>query len=104
MKRLFLSLLVVAVACSPDQSKTGTSAATADKPTSGSVDLTGAGATFPAPIYSKWFADYATKTGVKINYQPIGSGGGIRQLSEGTVDFGASDSPMPSAMITSLGE
>ncbi|HEY6089744.1 MAG TPA: phosphate ABC transporter substrate-binding protein PstS [Gemmatimonadaceae bacterium] len=59
-----------------------------------SVDLTGAGATFPYPIYSKWFNDYAAKTGVKINYQSIGSGGGIRQLSEQTVDFGASDSPM----------
>ena len=54
------------------------------------ADLTGAGATFPYPIYSKWFADYAAKTGVKINYQSIGSGGGIRQLSEQTVDFGAS--------------
>jgi phosphate transport system substrate-binding protein len=59
-----------------------------------SVDLTGAGATFPYPIYSKWFADYAARTGVKINYQSIGSGGGIRQLSEQTVDFGASDGPM----------
>ena len=59
-----------------------------------SVDLTGAGATFPYPIYSKWFADYATKAGVRINYQSIGSGGGIRQLSEQTVDFGASDAPM----------
>jgi phosphate transport system substrate-binding protein len=59
-----------------------------------SVDLTGAGATFPYPIYSKWFADYAQTTGVKINYQSIGSGGGIRQLSEQTVDFGASDGPM----------
>ncbi|HEV7596014.1 MAG TPA: phosphate ABC transporter substrate-binding protein PstS [Gemmatimonadaceae bacterium] len=59
-----------------------------------SVDLTGAGATFPNPIYSKWFSDYAKSTGVKINYQSIGSGGGIRQLSEQTVDFGASDSPM----------
>ena len=59
-----------------------------------SVDLTGAGATFPYPIYSKWFNDYAQSTGVKINYQSIGSGGGIRQLSEQTVDFGASDSPM----------
>jgi phosphate transport system substrate-binding protein len=58
------------------------------------ADLTGAGATFPYPLYSKWFADYAAQTGVKINYQAIGSGGGIRQLSEGTVDFGASDSPM----------
>jgi phosphate transport system substrate-binding protein len=61
---------------------------------SGSVDLTGAGATFPYPLYSKWFSDYAAQTGVRINYQSIGSGGGIRQLSEGTVDFGASDSPM----------
>ena len=59
-----------------------------------SVDLTGAGATFPYPIYSKWFNDYAERTGVKINYQSIGSGGGIRQLSEQTVDFGASDGPM----------
>ena len=59
-----------------------------------SVDLTGAGATFPYPIYSKWFSDYARSTGVRINYQSIGSGGGIRQLSEQTVDFGASDSPM----------
>ena len=59
-----------------------------------SVDLTGAGATFPYPIYSKWFSDYAQTTGVKINYQPIGSGGGIRQLSEQTVDFGATDGPM----------
>ncbi len=58
------------------------------------ADLTGAGATFPYPIYSKWFADYAAQTKVKINYQAIGSGGGIRQLSDGTVDFGASDSPM----------
>jgi phosphate transport system substrate-binding protein len=58
------------------------------------ADLTGAGATFPYPIYSKWFADYAAQTSVRINYQAIGSGGGIRQLSDGTVDFGASDSPM----------
>ena len=60
----------------------------------GSVDLTGAGATFPYPLYSKWFSDYAAKTGVRINYQSIGSGGGIRQLSEETVDFGATDGPM----------
>jgi phosphate transport system substrate-binding protein len=60
----------------------------------GGVALTGAGATFPQPLYSKWFADYATETGVKINYQSIGSGGGIRQVTEGTVDFGATDGPM----------
>jgi phosphate transport system substrate-binding protein len=66
-----------------------------------SVDLTGAGATFPYPIYSKWFSDYAKSTGVKINYQSIGSGGGIRQLSEQTVDFGATDSPMSDKEIAS---
>ena len=66
-----------------------------------SVDLTGAGATFPYPIYSKWFSDYAQRTGVKINYQSIGSGGGIRQLSEQTVDFGASDSPMSDQELAS---
>src|SRR5260221_1225778 len=65
-----------------------------------SVDLNGAGATFPYPIYSKWFADYAAHTGVKINYQSIGSGGGIRQLSEQTVDFGASDAPMSDADLS----
>ena len=58
-----------------------------------SVDLTGAERR-SYPIYSKWCSEYANSTGVKINYQSIGSGGGIRQLSEETVDFGASDSPM----------
>ena len=62
-------------------------------------DLTGAGATFPFPLYSKWFNEYAAKKGVKINYQPIGSGGGIRQLSEQTVDFGATDAPMSDAEL-----
>jgi phosphate transport system substrate-binding protein len=61
---------------------------------SGGVALTGAGATFPLPLYSKWFSDYATETGIQINYQSIGSGGGIRQITEGTVDFGATDGPM----------
>ncbi len=56
--------------------------------------LTGAGATFPNPIYSKWFDSYSKKTGVQINYQSIGSGGGIKQYTEGTVDFGATDGPM----------
>ena len=57
--------------------------------------LNGAGATFPYPIYSKWFSEYAkSHQGVQINYQSIGSGGGIRQVLAGTVDFGASDGPM----------
>ena len=58
------------------------------------VQLNGAGATFPAVIYNKWFDIYQQKTGVKINYQAIGSGAGIKQIIEGTVDFGASDGPM----------
>lgn len=60
----------------------------------GSVTLTGAGATFPAPVYSKWFSDYGQAHGVRVNYQSIGSGGGIQQVTAGTVDFGASDAPM----------
>lgn len=80
------------VACAGGSDNRGDSARASTS--SGSVDLTGAGATFPYPIYSKWFSDYATKTGIRINYQSIGSGGGIRQLSEGTVDFGATDGPM----------
>ncbi|MGA2193571.1 MAG: phosphate ABC transporter substrate-binding protein PstS [Nitrospirota bacterium] len=56
--------------------------------------LNGAGATFPYPLYSKWFYTYEQQTGTKINYQSIGSGGGISQVKAGTVDFGASDAPL----------
>jgi phosphate transport system substrate-binding protein len=65
-------------------------------------DLNGAGASFPQPIYSKWFTQYEAKTGVKINYQPIGSGGGVKQFTEGTVDFGASDAPLSDAELAKL--
>jgi phosphate transport system substrate-binding protein len=62
--------------------------------------LTGAGATFPYPIYSKWFNEYsAAHPGVEVNYQSIGSGGGIRQVTSGLVDFGASDMPMTDQML-----
>jgi len=64
-------------------------------PVFGQTKLNGAGATFPYPIYSKWFSDYhKIHSDVEINYQSIGSGGGIRQVTAGTVDFGASDMPM----------
>ena len=64
-------------------------------PAVGQTTLNGAGATFPNPMYSKWFSEYhKIHSGIQINYQPIGSGGGIRQVTEGTVDFGASDMPM----------
>ncbi len=64
-------------------------------PAWGQTTLNGAGATFPYPMYSKWFSEYQkVKPDVQINYQSIGSGGGIRQVLAGTVDFGASDGPM----------
>jgi phosphate transport system substrate-binding protein len=62
--------------------------------------LNGAGATFPNPIYSKWFNEYHNEhSNIQINYQPIGSGGGIRQVQAGTVDFGATDGPMSDQQI-----
>ncbi len=64
--------------------------------------LTGAGATFPNPIYQKWFSEYNKKTGVQVNYQSIGSGGGIKQYTEGTVDFGATDGPMNQDAMTAV--
>jgi phosphate transport system substrate-binding protein len=64
--------------------------------------LTGAGATFPYPIYSKWFTEYAAAhPGVEINYQAIGSGGGVRQVTAGLVDFGASDMPVADDQLAS---
>jgi phosphate transport system substrate-binding protein len=88
--KITLSILtVLGTACAGGDSRPGDSASS-----SGGVDLTGAGATFPNPIYTKWVSDYSSATGIKINYQSIGSGGGIRQFQEGIVDFGASDGPM----------
>ncbi len=63
------------------------------------LKLNGAGATFPYVIYSKWFDVYHQKSGIEFNYQSIGSGGGIKQVIEGTVDFGASDAPMTDAQL-----
>ena len=67
-------------------------------------EITGAGATFPAPIYSKWAADYNKATKVKVNYQSIGSGGGIKQIDSKTVDFGASDMPLTDEVLKSKGQ
>jgi len=63
-------------------------------PAAAAVDITGAGATFPYPVYAKWAEAYKAKTGVAMNYQSIGSGGGIKQIEAKTVDFGASDKPL----------
>ena len=61
--------------------------------------LNGAGATFPAPIYQRWFQDYSRTTGNRVNYQSVGSGAGVRQFIAGTVDFGASDEPIKATEI-----
>ncbi|MEN9670641.1 MAG: phosphate transporter substrate-binding protein PstS [Pseudomonadota bacterium] len=66
-------------------------------------DVTGAGASFPAPLYSKWASDYNKATGVKINYQSVGSGAGIKQIEAKTVDFGASDMPLKDDELKSKG-
>ena len=85
MKKLLLALLALAVG----------GHARAD-----ALLVTGAGATFPFPLYSKWFSDYnKLRPDLRFNYQSIGSGGGIKQITEKTVDFGASDAPMTDAEL-----
>ena len=70
----------------------------------GAQEITGAGSTFANPIYSKWASEYNKLTGVKVNYQSIGSGGGIKQVDAKTVDFGASDMPQTDEVLKSKGE
>ncbi len=88
MKKTLLAVLCMAAALSLAQAQ----------------QITAAGATFPYPMYSKWFTQYsAAHPGVEINYQSIGSGGGIKQVCSGTVDFGASDMPMTDDLLKSCG-
>ncbi|MBC8088396.1 MAG: phosphate ABC transporter substrate-binding protein PstS [Phycisphaerae bacterium] len=91
------SVFVLTSTCARSDSAPAVNAA--NTTTTAQVDLTGAGATFPYPLYSRWFNDYAQRTNVRINYQSIGSGGGIRQVIAGTVDFGATDVPMTDAEL-----
>jgi len=67
-------------------------------------DITGAGASFPAPLYSKWAADYNKATSIKVNYQSVGSGAGIKQIDAKTVDFGASDMPLTDEELSKKGQ
>src|SRR5690606_3514005 len=67
------------------------------------LEATGAGASFPAPLYSKWAADYHKATGVKINYQSVGSSAGVKQIDAKTVDFGASDAPLTDEELAKKG-
>src|SRR3954452_15923760 len=71
----------------------GLAAAVASGPAA-AAEITGAGATFPFPVYSKWAEAYKKETGIGLNYQSIGSGGGIRQIRAKTIDFGATDAPL----------
>ncbi len=87
---LLLALVTFATACS---------AASQPSPTSAPMSLNAAGATFPAPLYQKWFDEYARLTQVQVNYQAIGSGGGIKGIQDQTIDFGASDAPMTDDQI-----
>jgi phosphate transport system substrate-binding protein len=98
--RLLGGLALLVLACSPSDRPSQGTTADHTKPASGGPTLTGAGATFPNPIYTKWFDAYHKQTGTRINYQSIGSGGGIRQFIEGTVDFGATDAPMTDEQVT----
>ena len=88
--------LKVALAAAVMTASVGTAAMAADS-------ISGAGATFPAPLYAKWAEGYKRSTGVALNYQAIGSGGGIKQIKAKTVDFGASDKPLTPAELDAAG-
>src|SRR3989304_3824739 len=77
--------------------------ATASLTQATAADLSGAGATFPYPIYAKWADAYKKETGNGLNYQSIGSGGGIKQIQNKTVTFGATDAPLKGADLAKLG-
>ena len=97
---LALSAALLATACAPDGAAPAGQSATADP---ASADISGAGASFIYPLVSKWSADYNAATGARVNYQSIGSGGGIAQIKAGTVDFGSSDKPLSSAELAEAG-
>ena len=107
---LTLSVTLALAACKPADNATpaagGPDAATATAPAAANPDaaeISGAGASFIYPLVSKWSADYNTATGAKINYQSIGSGGGIAQIKAGTVDFGSTDKPLSSEELAQAG-
>ena len=95
-----LAAAIALAACKPADPGQDAAAAAGDRI---AAEITGAGATFIYPLVSKWSDDYNTATGHKINYQSIGSGGGIAQIKAGTVDFGSTDKPLPSEELAAAG-
>ncbi|MBX6364202.1 MAG: phosphate ABC transporter substrate-binding protein PstS, partial [Gemmatimonadetes bacterium] len=96
-----LSVGMLLPACRGEGGKTPRAMAESES-AGGKVALTGAGSTFDAPVFARWFHAYARAHPVQINYQSIGSGAGIRQFTEGTVDFGASDAPMTDEQLAKI--
>ena len=101
-------LMVAAAALALVALALGVAACGGSSPSSGSTNsqadtIVGAGATFPYPLYTKWGSDYAATGGTKLNYQGVGSGGGISAVTNGTVDFGASDAPLAEADLNTAG-
>ena len=94
---------LLAVSCGGSNQPHVAGQGSAERTSGSGVKLNGAGATFPAPIYQKWFGKYHTlHPDVEINYQAVGSGAGIKQLTDGTVDFGASDMPLKDEQIAAM--
>jgi phosphate transport system substrate-binding protein len=107
---LALALAIATAACGPSNETapaTGANAAGADAPAAAGdrseATIVGAGSTFIYPLISKWSSDYNQSTGARVNYQSIGSGGGIAQIKASTVDFGASDKPLPTDELDTAG-
>jgi phosphate transport system substrate-binding protein len=93
----------LAVSCGGSKEAKVAGQGSAERSSGSGIKLNGAGATFPAPIYQKWFGEYHTAhPDVEINYQAVGSGAGIKQLTDGTVDFGASDMPLKDEQIAAM--
>ena len=102
--RLCCVIAVVSLSsCSSSESTPVDSAASSSLPDGLRVDITGAGATFPYPLYAQWFNEYAQHHGVRINYKSVGSGNGMREVLARSVDFGATDVPMSDAELSAAG-
>jgi phosphate transport system substrate-binding protein len=100
---IVLIAALLAVSCGGSNGPNVEGQGSAERSSGNGIKLNGAGATFPAPIYQKWFGEYhKLHPDVEINYQAVGSGAGIKQLTDGTVDFGASDMPLKDEQIAAM--